>query len=447
MARPVVLIHGYSDRGESFGAWKQLLDARGFRTEVCSYESLVNEITIKDIAEGFDRALREQTGLREQEPFDAIVHSTGMLVMRAWLTTYVASRDRVKHLIGLAPATFGSPLAHKGRSWLGAIFKGRKELGPDFLEGGDLVLEALELGSAHTWQLAELDMVGAQATYGHSNRTPYAFVFCGNRGYSGLKSLIGAPGTDGTVRWAGCALNTRKFVLDLTRDPSRPTSEGRADCEPCGNVEIPLHLVDGLDHTTILSRPSDDLVELVASALQVSSADQYDAWLRSARRATGRARDQIEEWQQFVVRAVDERGDPIRDYNLQILGGDGERLEPFHADVHVYSGDKSLRSFHVNLSKLAKPHPRTLRLKIIASSGTRFVAYHGVGSEKLPVSGSPPARDGKWDAQLDISSIIGDERLRFFFPFTTTMIELKLNREPMPLTGVNDVMWFLPRRK
>jgi len=30
---------------------------------------------------------------------------------------------RLKHLIGLAPATFGSPLAHKGPSWLGALFQ------------------------------------------------------------------------------------------------------------------------------------------------------------------------------------------------------------------------------------------------------------------------------------------------------------------------------------
>jgi hypothetical protein len=446
MPRPVVLVHGYSDRGESFGPWKQALEARGFRTEVCSYESLVNEITIKDIAEGFERALREQAGLKEQEPFDAVVHSTGMLVMRAWLTTYVARRDRVKHLIGLAPATFGSPLAHKGRSWLGAIFKGRKELGPDFLEAGDLVLDALELASIHTWRLAELDLIGEQATYGHSSRTPYAFVFSGNRGYAGLRALIGEPGTDGAVRWAGCALNARKFVLDLTRDPGRPTWEGRADCEPCGNVDIPLHLVDGLDHSTILSRPSPELVDLVVSALRVGSGDQYHAWLRAARRATGPARQRVEEWQQFVVRAVDERGDPIPDYNLQLLAGSGERIGPFHADVHSYSGDKSLRSFHVNLSRLRRPRPRTLRLKVMASSGTRFVAYHGVGSEKLPVHGSP-ARDGKWDAQLDISSVIGDERLRFFHPFTTTLIELRLNREPMPLTGVNDLMWFLPRRR
>ena len=134
---PIVLIHGYSDEGASFKAWQQILEQRGYdvaMVHACTYRSLTNEVTIKDIAEGFDRALQTQAGLSEDEPFDAIVHSTGMLVIRAWLTAYDGRRERLKHLIGLAPATFGSPLAHKGRSWLGAVFKGNRHLGPDFLE-------------------------------------------------------------------------------------------------------------------------------------------------------------------------------------------------------------------------------------------------------------------------------------------------------------------------
>src|SRR5262249_7697423 len=100
---------------------------------------LTNEITIKDIAEGFDRALRTHCGTDKDQPFDAIVHSTGMLVLRCWLTTNPIGRQRLKLLIGLAPATFGSPLAHKGRGFIGAIFKGNRVLGPDFLEAGDMM--------------------------------------------------------------------------------------------------------------------------------------------------------------------------------------------------------------------------------------------------------------------------------------------------------------------
>ena len=126
MARnPVVLIHGYSDEGKSFRVWRDALKGRGYAVEelpVCNYQSLTNEITIKDIAEGFDRALRTHSRIDKDQPFDAIVHSTGMLVLRSWLTTNPIGLRRLKHLIGLAPATFGSPLAHKGRGFIGAIF-------------------------------------------------------------------------------------------------------------------------------------------------------------------------------------------------------------------------------------------------------------------------------------------------------------------------------------
>ena len=180
--RPIVLVHGYSASGSSFDKWKDVLQSLGYASEsvhVCTYKSLTNEVTIRDIAEGFDRALRIQSGLNEGEEFDAIVHSTGMLVVRAWLVSRADRRDRLKHLIGLAPATFGSPLAHKGRGWLGAIFKGNKERGPDFLEAGDLILDGLELASRFTWDLAHADLLGDTPVYGPNSDTPYAFVFCG----------------------------------------------------------------------------------------------------------------------------------------------------------------------------------------------------------------------------------------------------------------------------
>jgi pimeloyl-ACP methyl ester carboxylesterase len=113
---PIVLIHGYSDQANAFEPWRKILQTRWFDVKnihACNYRSLTNEVTIRDIAEGFDRALAMEAGLDRDEPFDAIVHSTGMLVIRAWLSAYSNRRDRLRHLIGLAPATVGSPLAHK----------------------------------------------------------------------------------------------------------------------------------------------------------------------------------------------------------------------------------------------------------------------------------------------------------------------------------------------
>ena len=443
---PIVLIHGYSDDAGAFKGWQQILERRGYdvaMVNACTYRSLTNEVTIKDIAEGFDRALKTQTGLADDEPFDAIVHSTGMLVIRAWLTAYSGRRERLKHLVGLAPATFGSPLAHKGRSWLGALFKGNRHLGPDFLEAGDKVLDGLELASRFSWDLAHLDLLGDETFYGPTRRTPYVFIFCGNESYSGLRQLVdNEPGSDGTVRWAGCPLNTRKIIFDLTHD----ASEKRISVADWKNTDIPLILVDGKNHGTILSEPGDELAELVDSALKVSTGPAFAQWIDTAMKRTQPARAKIDEWQQFVVRVVDERGDPVPDYNIQLIrrgslvDTSSQGIHEFDVDVHTYKDDPSLRCFHVRLADLDYAKLPSLWVRLIASSGSQLVGYHGFGSEKTP--DAPNARDGKWDGSLDISSLADDTGIKFFYPFTTTLIELRLNREPLPLTGKNEVCWF-----
>src|SRR5271165_2637981 len=199
MARPLVLIHGYSAKGQDFYPFcKALLKHRkidAIDVDICSYISLNNEITIKDIAEGLDRAFRSHPVLTGGQPFDAIVHSTGMLVIRAWLTNYGAlpgsnnRLKRLKHLIGVAPATWGSPQAHKGRTWLGALVKGSKIPGPDFMNAGDLVLDGLELGGRFTWDLAHTDLLGPTPYFGAGPDTPYAAVFIGNTPYAGVASV------------------------------------------------------------------------------------------------------------------------------------------------------------------------------------------------------------------------------------------------------------------
>ena len=87
MSNPLVLLHGYSASGQAFSTWKDALLAAGRKIEeiaVGNYVTLNNEVTVDDIANGFQHALHDK-GL-DKTPFDAIVHSTGMLVLRSWLT-------------------------------------------------------------------------------------------------------------------------------------------------------------------------------------------------------------------------------------------------------------------------------------------------------------------------------------------------------------------------
>jgi hypothetical protein len=195
----------------------------------------------------------------------------------------------------------------------------------------------------------------------------------------------------------------------------------------------------GRNHSTILNDPGEDLSNLVESALLVNSAAGYADWYRDALKKNQTVARSVDQWQQFIIRATDERGDPISDYNVQLFtrtrSGRETEIREFDVDVHTYRGDSSLRCFHVNLTKVGLATIDNLWIRVMASSGSRLVGYQGYG-------GSETDGEGDWDAELDISSLADDAGVKFFFPFTTTLVELRLNREPLPLTGKNEVCWF-----
>lgn len=448
--RPIVLLHGYGGSAESLAKWREILLDRGYdATEVHlgGYLSLSNEITIKDLAEAFDRALRIQPGLDDDEDFDAIVHSTGGLVIREWLTTYSKRRERVKRIIGLAPAMFGSPLAHKGRSWLGAIFRGERERGPDFMEAGTQILAGLEMGSSYTWQLAHRDLLTERLTYGEGPDTPYPFIFIGVDGYGGLRGrFVNPDGSDGTVRWAAAGLNVRKLIVDLRQE--RGLDREPLRLAPWSNANVPLAFVRDCNHGTIASDPPRELVEMAMAALSVEDFDDYKAWAQryAGPKQRDRALGRKHAWQQFVVRVIDERGDPVPDYFVDLgTVDDGEfaALEHFSLDIHPFTDDPSYRCFHVDLSELEPDERRSLHPRLIAQSGTELVAYYGHDSETFTAAGDEQAEPGKWDAKIDLTPWLHDEKVKFFYPFTTTLIEISLNREPMPPTGIPQLLKFV----
>jgi hypothetical protein len=483
MTRPLVLIHGYSATEIAFGPLRKALIERGMvptDINICNYISLNNEITIKDIAEGLERAFRSHPILRDDtQPFDAIVHSTGMLVLRSWLTNAGLRSDknyrlkRVKHLIGLAPATWGSPQAHKGRTWLGALVKGSRQLGPDFLNAGDKILEGLELGSAFTWDLAHMDLLGPTPYYDNTPDTPYVAVFIGNTPYDGLSSVANDPGTDGTVRWSGAGLNTRKITIDLTRKPLNAAGNktDRATISAWANnrLDIPIIAVDGRNHCSLISDPDSDMVGYILDFLKIGDKGgrSFDDWLAGARQygkkgmkkmllnpgagAAGIVDEakllldyfighdvgtDMEGWQQFIVHARDERGDGVSDYMIEVLTKKGDKWTTFqemYVDVHPYGPDPSFRCFHIRLPKGILAGEVPLQLRIHASTGTELMAYQGYGDteQQLTATSAP--------VELDLSAMNKPDS-SLFHPFTTTLIEIILNREPLPFNTVSRIL-------
>lgn len=478
-----LLIHGYSATGAEFQGWKTALSTAGIDVatiEIGNYISLNNEITIKDLGEAFDRALRLtkwSAGSQDDSwTFDAIVHSTGMLVVRQWLTSDPFRQDdprsrvrRLKHLVGLAPATFGSPQGKQGRSWLGALVKGNRDLGPDFLNAGDMVLDGLELASRYTWDLSLKDMLGQKPMYDQGADTPYVAVFIGNVGYSGVSAVANSPGSDGTVRWAGCALNTRMVQLDFLREPrlldanNAPTRLKISEWAT-GRLECPIIAVEGKNHGSILAAPDPGAVARVSDFLRnVQTPAGYRDWLNDAldygKDALAKMNRESESgtaggagWQQFVMHVKDDHGDGVSDYNVQLFVGDdpGQSDDPAYPPVPLivdtYSGDSSYRCFYVRLSEDMlnvgqDGHPKKIWMELIASSGTAYIEYEAYSNLNAgSATRLTTARDAMNAVKLDLTDLGSDAKL--FYPYTTTLIEIALEREATPLGDVSSLFTF-----
>lgn len=462
MTTPLILIHGYSDNADGFKYWREaLIKKRNLDSasiHVINYVSLANEVTIRDIAEGFNLALKEEACLGENEPFDAIVHSTGMLVIRAWLTRFAAMDrpKRLRHLIALAPATNGSPVAHKGRSWLGALFKGKKELGPDFLEAGNEVLLALELASRFTWELAEADMFGDGNTgrFKKGKNSPFVFTICGDSGLGRVSDFateaVGTKieGSDGVVRWAGAALNSRRLLIDYTDITDQSTENDSpssmvSKVSQWNNQDNIMVLWPGLNHGTIMKpKGGDALVDLVSEALDVNDDNEFVAWNAKATKAAMALRKGKKEphnWQQFVIRVLDERGDGVNDWTI----GFGLKMKNQPSvkavkidDLHPYEKDKSYRCLHVNLTETGLDNASVLnnieflKLVLYMNTNSNYLVYDAKQSEDVGVIKDEITGMSELSVNLTkwLNPNSGDFALPM--PFTTTFIEFRVNRDP-----------------
>ncbi|MFA7053932.1 MAG: hypothetical protein WC328_13045 [Kiritimatiellia bacterium] len=162
------------------------------------YISLNDHVTFNDLTEAMEKAWTERKLPREPRSVDAVVHSTGGLVIRDWLVKYCKPETApIKRLLMLAPANFGSPLAHTGRSVIGRAVKGWG--GSKLFETGTQILKGLELASPYSWNLAERDLFGEEKAFYGPGRI-LCTVLVGNTGYSGISATANKPGSDGTVR-------------------------------------------------------------------------------------------------------------------------------------------------------------------------------------------------------------------------------------------------------
>jgi hypothetical protein len=442
--RQVVVLHGWSDTSASFEPLVAFLKQNGFRVVplfLGDYVSLRDEVRIDDVArrmhEVFTERMAKPSSARDHlaSSFDMIVHSTGGLLARSWISAYYRSaKCPVRNLVMLAPANFGSVLAHKGRSMLGRLFKGART----GFEVGEETLHGLELGSGLQWELAQRDLLvmdgvrDSAVLYAPDKVRP--FVIVGTHAYPQLtRKLINENGSDGTVRVAAANLNTRGITIDFTTSLDAP--EVRSWKQRGGvKLRYPLAVLPDRDHGNITDPAGQGhsvsadydarLGRLILDALGTNTAAQYasrveewNAVSMDTRTFAGSSADAVahrealfgrkppppdyfHEHYQLVIRAEDQFGEAIPDFFVEFFPKPtllhrfsefGRASAFFHdevlADVHCNERDPSHRVFYVDrydlmreggfYSMIPQNRPAELAMTVTADDPGLNVTYFG----------------------------------------------------------------------
>ena len=452
--RPLIILHGWSDASDSFEPLAKWLRARGFNVVeifLANYISMNDEITLPDLGLAMRNALAEKNIPETRHAFDMLAHSTGALVAREFLRQACAgdaSKTPVRHLCLLAPANFGSPLAKLGKSFIGRLFKGWSW--NHLFETGKRVLDALELASPYTFELALDDLFTPGHALFHPENT-MATVLAGTSPYGDttldkLKSAAHEDGSDGVVR-ASCAnLNARHFQVDFEKPP-------RLRCVNVPPASPPAAFaVFDRNHTSV-TRPGTQpgasaWRDILLNSLTLET-EGYDAHVKacevvtaetySTLRAANPKSNANHVYQHLVFRVRDQFGAPVNDYFVEFYQGREDPRDTVFKKIQTEVLEKVVtnstapnhRSFHLDLTDLEQflnddPARRVL-MSISAADISNNIRMKNPGKNKfIKVFGTDFPRG-------DFPSFGGTlHPLGFFFPNQTTLIDITLHRAPVP---------------
>ena len=452
MPRQVLILHGWSDQSRSFEPLARFLRQHGYDPVTIwlgDYISLDDDVSIPDVAKRMQVVLEGlwATGTLDAS-FDMIVHSTGGLVAREWLTAYHlddGTRAPVKRLVMLAPANYGSRLASMGQSMIGRVVKGWN----NWFRTGTQMLNALELASPYQWKLALRDVFrevpgDARSVYGKDAVWP--FVITGTHPYpSMLRQIVNEDGGDGTVRVPAANLNALGVTLDFrTADEEPVVTPWQTRCEE----SFPLAVLPCRTHASIIDPDGGDveeetpaqkrqLGELILQALACPDWNAYRAmrtqWYEISE-ATARYADdgRYHQYCQLEVFVVDDHGDPVKDYFLEFISPDYLKSDA----ATVYFHREVLEHVHPNA---LNPSSRCLyvdRTDLLAG----FYPRIGAGYDKvvtMSLSANPPGSNVRYFSDA-AEGAKGEYRLhaedadkRWMLRNTTHFVKIVIPRLPL----------------
>lgn len=434
MRNPIVILHGWSDNSRAFKVLADFLqhtfDAAVHPLYLADWLSMHDDINYADLAEAMQKAWLALELPTTPQSVDIIVHSTGALVTRHWFTRYyTANTNPVKRFVQLAPANFGSPLAHKGRSFYGRAVKGWNQPG---FQTGTAILTGLELASAYTRSLAQQDLFAEDTWYGAGKML--ATVLIGDTGYRGISAIANEAGSDGTVRICGANLNCQRLTLAL--DARQHIIPGSVQ-QQASKGAIAFSVLADENHSTIVFKgrnaPHNPLTQsLIRQALMVSDQDyqldnaQSFTWQRQLDALNPPENWQAEPRSQVLCRLTDQHGLGVRDYFLEMYrtAGSDTRFEEtlyreFLVNVHAHNDDPANRAFYFDLAVLQhlKQDPKFQRLYLSFNAQPHFKP------SRQPVGFHAVAANAAAGLQIPLVQLA-----QFFKPFQSVILNVQLQR-------------------
>jgi pimeloyl-ACP methyl ester carboxylesterase len=455
MGKKLLIVHGYSDGSKSFLGLADFFQRRaGYAKEdiyFIDYTSMDDETTYYDLADKLDSDYRR---VSKGERIDVVCHSTGSLVVRAWLALHnerAFQRDPerlpacpIKRLLCFAPANFGSDLAVLGQSFLSKFrttFFNEFSTSKNAFETGKVLLQGLEPASPFQWELSMYDLHGKNTYFSETPRADrqcYPFVFAAADSYGGLQADLikqrGMPGTDGTVRIPGTSLNTRKCTLDFP-DDGPPELYWHPETKW---PHIPFGVFAGFNHGSIVNPATDGFFgdhgpgPLAIRALNVNTPAEYKELavefdkktVLNYQRAQGNAGKRF---QQFFFKVRDDVNQAVHDFyiDFHVVGQNGKVVRDLtlkfdkllKASFCRHSVDASHRCLLLDCSDLEKfdqdldEANARLVLQVDGTSGLPDVTYR---RQTFEVYDPKTWQEGETS---------------FLWPNTTTLVDIVLNRQ------------------
>ncbi|CAM3624255.1 hypothetical protein VA7868_02476 [Vibrio aerogenes CECT 7868] len=327
------------------------------------YISFNDTVNVDDIVRAFDHALHEQIPDGEKiAEFSCITHSTGGPVVREWVERYFGSNGLtdcpLRHLVMLAPANHGSPLAALGKERVGRI-----KAWFDGVEPGQLVLDWLSLGSQQ-----QIDLATATLDYQPAAAGYFPFVLTGQmidrKLYDFVNSYLTEPGSDGVVRVSGANMNYSmvKFVESGESAPLKKEYLNelfyvhllKQEGEMQRPVNVPLGVVPRASHSgkykgimrsvTSEKSPKEQVKEIL-KCFQVSTADEYLQRGSELEILTQKTQKNKHRYITLVFIVEDDEGVPVTDFDLIVLGEKDDDPDDLAKGVFV---DRQKNAAHPN---------------------------------------------------------------------------------------------------